>query len=117
VASRAVQDIDLPEPIPYAPSRKTEPAPAGDTVESAGATILGLLNQAAEAASANTKHALDVAHKLSRQLRAAEERIAGLEADLKHYKERTERAENWLNLISSEIQQKFFATGDRVLAA
>jgi chromosome segregation ATPase len=115
--SRAVQDKESAEPIPYAPPRKSAPTPTGDPLESAGATILGLLNQAAEAATANTQHALDVAHKLSRQLRAAEERIADLEANLKDYKERAERAESWLNLISSEIQQKFFGTADRVRAA
>jgi exonuclease VII large subunit len=118
--SRAVQDRELAEPIPYAPpTRKSAPTPtaAADPLESAGATILGLLNQAAETATANTQHALDVAHKLSRQLRAAEERIADLEANLKDYKERAERAESWFNLISSEIQQKFFGTADRVRAA
>jgi predicted nucleic acid-binding Zn-ribbon protein len=86
-------------------------------VESAGQKILGLLNQAAEAANANTKHALDFAQKLSRQLRAAEERIADLEADLKHTRERAEHAEKWLTVISSEIQQKFFGTADRGRAA
>jgi hypothetical protein len=115
----AVRLTEVREEIPYAPSRKNAATPTdvGDPVESAGQTILGLLNQAAEAANANTKHALDVAHKLSRQLRAAEERIADLEADLKHYRERAEHAEKWLNFISSEIQQKFFGTADRERAA
>ena len=98
--------------IPYAPSRKsaarTDP---GDSVEVAGQTIVELLNQAVEAANANTKHALDVAHKLSRQLRVAEERITDFEADLRHYKDRADRAEKWLNYISSEIEQKFFGSG------
>jgi len=74
-------------------------------------TIVELLNQAVEAANANTKHALDVAHKLSRQLRVAEERITDFEADLRHYKDRADRAEKWLNYISSEIEQKFFGSG------
>ena len=42
-------------------------------------------------------NATDVAHKLSRQLRAAEERITQLEGDLRNYRERAERAENRLN--------------------
>jgi hypothetical protein len=97
--------------IPYAPSRKsTARTDAGDSVEIAGQTIVELLNQAVEAANANTKHALDVAHKLSRQLRVAEERITDLEADLRHYKDRADRAEKWLNYISSEIEQKFFGS-------
>ena len=98
--------------IPYAPSRKSAPrTDSGDSVEVAGQTIVELLNQAVEAANANTKHALDVAHKLSRQLRVAEERITDLEADLRHYKDRADRAEKWLNYISSEIEQKFFGSG------
>jgi predicted nucleic acid-binding Zn-ribbon protein len=76
--------------------------------------IIALLNEAVQAADANTKHALDVSLKLSRQLQAAEERITHLEDDLKHYKDRTERAEKWLNFISSEIEQKFFGSADHV---
>jgi molecular chaperone GrpE (heat shock protein) len=74
------------------------------------------LNQAADAANANTKHALDTAHKLSRQLQAAEKRITELDADLRYYKERAERAEKWLAFISSEIKQRFFGTTDSVPA-
>src|SRR5262249_22448713 len=84
----------------YAPPRKSAaPAETGDRVEVTAKTILGLLNQAAQVADENTKHALDVAHKLSRQLRIAEDRIVALEADLKRYRERAERAEKWLNHI------------------
>jgi hypothetical protein len=114
----AVGSAELAEAtIPYAPTRKGLATEAEDPLESAGQTILGLLNQAAEAASANTQHALDVAHKMSRQLRAAEERVAELEADLRRYRERAERAEQWLNFISSEIEQKFLRKADRVRAA
>jgi chromosome segregation ATPase len=115
----AVRLTEVREEIPYAPSRINAATPkvVGDPVESAGQTILRLLNQAADAANANTKHALDVAHKLSRQLRAAEERIADLEADLKHHKERAESVEAWLKLIASEIEQKFVGTADRERAA
>jgi len=101
--------------IPYAPSRKSAArTDAGDSVEIAGQTIIELLNQAVEAADANIKHALDVAQKLSRELRIAEERIIDLEADVRSYKDRAERAEQWLNNIASEIEQKFFAAADRV---
>jgi flagellin-like hook-associated protein FlgL len=120
MGARAVQLSELAEAvIPYAPPRKgaATTTDAGDPVESAGQTILALLNEAAKAADANTKHALDVAHKLSRQLQAAESRIADLEADLGRYRERAERAENWLNYISSEIKQRFFDKSDRVRAA
>jgi CRP-like cAMP-binding protein len=103
--------------IPYAPSRKGSAArDAGDPVEITGQSILDLLNQAVDAADENTKHALDIAHKLSRELRAAEDRISQLEADLRHYRDRAERAEQWLNHISHEIEQKFFGSTDRIRA-
>jgi hypothetical protein len=116
MGGRAVRLTDVSQDlIPYAPPRKSEIAltDAGDPVESAGQKILSLLNQAAEAANANTKHALDVAQKMSRELRIAQERVATLEADLSHYKERAESAEQWLRLIASEIEEKFFATTGR----
>jgi len=105
----------IPETVPYAPSRKSAvQTDARDSVEIAGQNIIELLNRAVQAADANTKQALDVAQKLSRQLRVAEERVADLETDLKHYKDRAARAENWLKYISSEIEQKFFGSDDRV---
>jgi len=113
MSSRAVQLTEvLPEAaIPYAPFRKNlAQTDAGDVLEITGRTIVELLNQAAEAADANTTHALDFAHKLSRQLRVAEERVIELEADLTRCKDRAERAEMWLNIISSEIEQKFFGS-------
>jgi len=95
--------------IPYAPPLKiAERTDPGDGVEIAGQAIIQLVNQAVEAADANVRHALDVAHKLSRQLQVAEQRIIDLEADLKYFKDRAERAEKWLNFISSDIEQKFF---------
>ena len=78
-------------------------------MENAGQAVIGLLNQAVETVDANTKHALDVALKLSHQLQAAEARIGHLETDLTYCKERAERAERWLNYISSEIEQNFLS--------
>jgi 2-phosphoglycerate kinase len=93
---------------PFAPSRKNGARiDIRDSVEMAGQTIVGLLNKSVEAADANTKHALDVALKLSRELQAAEQRMTDLEADLRHYKDRAERAEKWLDHIASEIEQNF----------
>jgi hypothetical protein len=94
--------------VPFAPSRKNGARiDTRDSVEMAGQTIVGLLNKAVEAADANTKHALDVALKLSRELQTAEQRMTDLEADLRHHKDRAERAEKWLDYIASEIEQNF----------
>jgi hypothetical protein len=73
-----------------------------------GQSILGLLHRAAGIAEENSNHALGVAHKLSLQLRAAEDRIKDLEAAALYAQERAERAEKWLHQISVEIEQRFF---------
>jgi hypothetical protein len=51
-------------------------------VNSAGQAILRLLHKAADAAETNSRQALETAQKLSSQLRAAEDRIAELEAEV-----------------------------------
>jgi len=75
-------------------------------LDSAGQAILTLLHKAAGAAEANSRRALETAQKLSSQLRAAEDRIAELEAEVQHYRERSERAEGWLRKISMEIEDR-----------
>jgi hypothetical protein len=108
---------DVPEAVrQYAPARKTAPADAGDRVEGAGQAILGLLNRVADVADENSKHALEIAHKLSRQLRAAEERIADLEADLRLFQDRAARAEQWLQQIAVEIEQRFLGSAEKARA-
>ncbi len=51
---------------------------------------------------------MDIAHKLSLKLREAEDRIAQLEGDIRHYQERAARAEKWMHRIHSEIEDRFF---------
>ena len=75
-------------------------------LDSAGQAILKLLHKAADAAEGNNRSALETAQKLSSQLRAAEDRIAELEAEVQHYREKSERAEEWLSKISMEIEDR-----------
>jgi hypothetical protein len=75
-------------------------------LDSAGQAILKLLHKAAGAAEANSRRALETAQKLSSQLRTAEDRIAELEAEVQHYREKSERAEEWLRKISIEIEDR-----------
>ena len=75
-------------------------------VDSAGQAILKLLHKAAGAAEANSRQALETAQQLSSQLRAAADRIAELEAEIQHYREKSERAEEWLRKISMEIEDR-----------
>jgi len=83
-------------------------APDGiDQLDEAGQTILRLLHKAAGVAEQNSRHALDVAQKLSHQLRAAEDRIAELEAEVELYREKSDRAEQWLHEVYTEIEERF----------
>jgi cell fate (sporulation/competence/biofilm development) regulator YmcA (YheA/YmcA/DUF963 family) len=78
----------------------------GDQLETAGQAILKLLHKAADATEGNRRQALATAQKLSSQLRAAEDRIAQLEAEVQHYREKSDRAEAWLRKISTEIEDR-----------
>ena len=78
-----------------------------DQLDRAGQTILKLLHKAAGVAEQNSRHALDMARKLSHQLRAAEDRIAELEAEVDLYREKSDRAEQWLHKVYTEIEERF----------
>ena len=93
--------------IQFAPASKNT-VPAGvDQLDSAGQTILQLLNKAANVAEQNSKHAIDMAQKLSHQLRAAQQRISELEAEVVAYQNQAERAEQWLHKVYTEIEDRF----------
>ena len=95
----------------FAISRDEDGAASNDAsqLDSAGQAILELLHKAAGAAEANSRQALETAQRLSGQLRAAEDRIAELEAEVQQYRERAERAENWLYKISAEIEDRLIS--------
>ena len=78
-----------------------------DQVDKAGQSILRLLHDAAGMAEQNSRHAVDAAQKLSHQLRAAQYRITELEAELEAYRDRAERAEQWLHKVYTEIEDRF----------
>jgi hypothetical protein len=94
--------------VPFAPKSNA----SGDQLDRAGKAILGLLNRAASAAEANYQQAVEMANKLSPQVRAAEGRMRELEAQVRHHQDRADRAEKWLYQISVEIEQNFFERGD-----
>src|ERR1700757_995160 len=82
-----------------------------DQLDKAGQTILQLLNKAANVAEQNSRHAIDTAQKLSHQLRAAEDRIAELEAEVEAHRQQAERAEQWLHKVYTEIEDRFLRQG------
>jgi hypothetical protein len=83
------------------------PFPPTDPLNQTGRAVLELVRQAASVAQHNTQHAVNAAHKLSMQLRAAEDRIRELEAAVGTYKQRAEDAETWMRRIGQEIEQRF----------
>jgi hypothetical protein len=94
--------------LPFAPAAKNQAPPeSADQLDKAGQTILRLLQKAAGVAEANSHHALEMAQKLSHQLRAAENRIAELEAEVGIYQDKADRAEQWLHKVYTEIEDRF----------
>lgn len=94
--------------VPFAPqSRNGRPAD-GDPLDQSGFAIVAMLQEAVDVAKQNCERAMDIAHKLSLKLREAEDRIAQLEGDCRHYQERAARAEKWMHRIHSEIEDRFF---------
>ena len=94
--------------IPFASAQRSSGQEGGaDQLDKAGQSILHLLHRAAGVAEENSRHALDMAQKLSHQLRAAEDRIAELETEVTAYQDRAERAEQWLHKVYTEIEDRF----------
>jgi hypothetical protein len=56
-------------------------APANDQLDTAGQTILQMIDRAAGVAEEHSRHALEMAQKFSNELRAAEDRVAELETE------------------------------------
>ena len=100
-------------------SQETDTAPEmknsgseADVLDRAGNAILGLVNRAAGTAQADLQQARQAAERLADQLRVANDQIDKLEAKAGYLQERAERAEKWLQQISSEIEQKFLGADD-----
>ena len=73
--------------------------------------MIALLQEAVDVTKQYCEHAMDIAHKLSLQLSAAEDRVAQLEGEIRLYQERAVRAEKWMYRIHAEIEDRFFKDG------
>jgi hypothetical protein len=91
---------------PFARSAKNENSNDGDQLDSAGQGILKLLRKASDVAEANSRQAVETAQTLSKQLRAAEDRIAALEGEVQLYRGKYEGAGQWMQKIFSEIEER-----------
>jgi chromosome segregation ATPase len=92
------------EVVKFAPKPKTlEPS------DETGHVVLSLLKEAATISKENLERAMTVAHRLSLELRSAEDRIKELEDEVERLESRATRAEQWLETIKQEIEDKLIA--------
>src|SRR6516225_2797445 len=85
---------------------KERPRSYAPLVEEAGEAIIAKIKKAADLSNENCDRAMKLAHRLSMQLRAAEDRVNQLEAEVELLRDRAER---WLQTIQKEIEEKLIA--------
>jgi chromosome segregation ATPase len=71
---------------------------------------MSMLQQASSLAETRTRGATEDAQRLSQQLGATRSRIEELEAEIKYYQDRADRAEQWLHRIYMGIEARFPAS-------
>jgi len=82
--------------------------PTPTVVDESGRSIVAMLERAGDMAKDDCARAMDLAHRLTFQLRDAEERVRELETEAAHFRDRATRAEDWLQHIHREVEQAFF---------
>ena len=89
---------DTPEQVlKFAPKEKAPNRVS--QLDDAGQAIVAQIRQAADLAKEDCDRAMSFAHKLSMELRAAEERTQQMTTEVEHWRERATRAEQWLRTI------------------
>ena len=94
------------EVIQFAPKQKQGEL---EPIDQAGHALIGLLKEAADISKDNVQRAMTMAHRLSLELRSAEDRIRELEAEIERLESRATRAEQWLGTIKKEIEDTLIA--------
>ena len=97
--------------ISFAPANRDSRPAEGDPIDRSGHAVIALLQEAVDVTKQNCERAMDIAHKLSLQLRTAEDRVAQLEGEIRHYQDRAAHAEKWMYRIHAEIEDRFFKDG------
>ena len=93
------------EVVRFAPKPKGE----GEPIDQSALAVVALIQEAANTSKENIERAMTVAHRLSLELRTAEDRIKELEAEVERLEGRATRAEQWLGAIKKEIEDKLIA--------
>jgi DNA repair exonuclease SbcCD ATPase subunit len=78
-------------------------------LDDAGQAIVAQIRQAADLTKEDCDRAMSLAHKLSVELRAAEDRTQQMAREVELWRERAARAEQWLRTIQQEIEEKLLA--------
>src|SRR3979411_2389155 len=100
---------DPPEAVlKFAP--KERPSDDNDPTDQSGRAVVALLQQAASQSNDTCERAMSLAHKLSVQLRAAEDQINQLRGQLEFFQNRATRAEEWLQVSRKEIRATILGT-------
>jgi hypothetical protein len=93
------------EVVRVAPKARGEIEP----IDQAGHALIGLLKEAANISKENLERGMTVAHRLSLELRSAQDRIKELESEVERFESRAMRAEQWLGAIKKEIEETLIA--------
>jgi gas vesicle protein len=102
------RETDISEQVlKFAPKEKAPNRVA--QLDDAGQAIVAQIRQAADLAKEDCDRAMSLAHKLSMELRAAEDRTQQMAREVEHWQERAARAEQWLRTIQQEIEEKLIA--------
>ena len=100
---------DTPEQVlKFVPKEKAQnKAPQ---VDDAGEAIIAQIRTAADLAKDDCDRAMSLAHKLSMEVRAAEDRTHEMAAEVSRWRERAVRADQWLRIIQNEIEEKLLVS-------
>ena len=90
--------------LKFAPKEKAPNRVA--QLDDAGQAIVAQIRTAADLAKEDCDRAMSFAHKLSMELRAAEDRTQQMATEVAHWRDRAARAEQWLQTIQQEIEVK-----------
>jgi nucleotide-binding universal stress UspA family protein len=99
---------DTPEQvIKFAPKEKMHAN--GSQLDETGQAIVAQIRTAADLTNEDCDRAMSLAHKLSMELRAAEDRTHQMKAEVELWRDRAGRAEQWLRVIQKEIEDQLIA--------
>jgi hypothetical protein len=100
-------DRPATELVRFAPKQKLRGE--DELIDQTGQALLALIDGAANLSKENVERAMTMAHRVSLELRAAEERIRELEGEVERLESRATRAEQWLGTIKKEIEDTLIA--------